>query len=392
LKSVCLKLIAFCIFISTTFSQDYKLSGDSLFDVAAKSVVFIFGESPDTIAYGSGVFISYEGEIVTNYHVIEGFKSEELAIWIYEGIHEIDKLAEDAKPIPVDIIAVDKSKDLALLKTRENIDDIIPIYIAYDEDIVIGSQVFAIGHPQGLLWSFTEGIVNRIANNTWDYNSETEASGFFESFYNWWNDTDTEQGYTISAKSIFTQTPINPGNSGGLLMNSKGDLVGINTSSRNDSDSINIAVHADEVIKFLEKNGIEFDDITTANEYLEDLSYLISNFIIIPPQYGEGFSFVTKFEGEKIDVEVLDPKNEDEAVYIGIDLDRDDNFDILIYDLDDDGSYSYWDIDLDKNGDFEWSGNINTDRMTRFYRKFKEKVDKMLIDSFNELERLEMIE
>ena len=101
---------------------------------------------------------------------------------------------------------------------------------------------------------------------------------------------------------------------------------------------------------------------------------------------------VTKFEGEKIDVEVLDPKNEDEAVYIGIDLDRDDNFDILIYDLDDDGSYSYWDIDLDKNGDFEWSGNINTDRMTRFYRKFKEKVDKMLIDSFNELERLEMIE
>ena len=253
MKSVFLKLIVFCIFISTTFSQDYKLSGDSLFDVAAKSVVFIFGESPDTIAYGSGVFISYEGEIVTNYHVIEGFKSEELAIWIYEGIHEIDNLAEDSKPIPVDIIAVDKSKDLALLKTRENIDDIIPIYIAYDEDIVIGSQVFAIGHPQGLLWSFTEGIVNRIANNTWDYNSENEASGFFESFYNWWNDTDTEQGYTISAKSVFTQTPINPGNSGGLLMNSKGDLVGINTSSRNDSDSINIAVHADEVIKFLEK-------------------------------------------------------------------------------------------------------------------------------------------
>lgn len=392
MKNIFLKIVVYCFFVSTSFSQDYKLSGDSLFEVAAKSVVFILGQNSDTIGYGSGVFISYEGEIITNYHVVEGFKSEELAIWIYEGIHDMDKLANDSKPILVDIISVDKTKDLALLKTKENIENITPIYIAYDKDIVIGSQVFAIGHPQGLLWSFTEGIVNRISNNTWSYNSETSQSGILESLYNWWNDTDTEEEYTISAKSIFTQTPINPGNSGGLLMDSSGNLVGINTSSRNDSDSINIAIHADEVIKFLERNGIEFDDITTANEYLEDLSYLISNFIILPPQFGDGYSFITKFEGQKIYVEFLDPKNEDEAVYIGIDLDRDDNFDILIYDLDDDGSYSYWDIDLDKNGDFDWSGNINTDRMTRFYRKFKDKVDKMLIDSFAELERLEMIE
>ncbi len=106
----------------------------------------------------------------------------------------------------------------------------------------------------------------------------------------------------------------------------------------------------------------------------------------------EGYYFISKFEGEDISIELGIPKNDEDAAYIGIDRNEDDYHDLILYDVDDDGSYSYWEIDLDMNGDFEWSGNRHNDKMTRFYKKFVSKIDAMLIASFNELERLDLIE
>lgn len=391
MKNLFYKLFILISLTTISFSQTYKLTGDKIFNLAADSVVLILGSNTNQSGMGSGVFVTYEGEIITNYHVIEGYESDELGVWIYEGFQEADRY-ESSKMIPVDIVATDKSKDLALLKIKKNIDDIVPIYLAYDEDILIGSQVFAIGHPGGMLWSFTEGIVNRIAYNEWNYGPVTASAGFFENLYNWWFDVEEDKGYIVAAKTIFTQTPINPGNSGGLLLNSDGNMVGINTYNDLTMNNVNGAVHIDEVEKFLIKNGLEVSDLLAQNEYVSDLSDLISNFVLIRDPEVEGYYFISKFEGADISIEFGVPRNDEEATYIGIDRNDDGYHDLILYDVDDDGSFSEWDIDLDMDGEFEWSGNIHNDKMIRFYRKFVSRIDSMLNDSFSELTRLGFIE
>jgi hypothetical protein len=391
MKNLFYKLFILISLTTISFSQTYKLTGDKIFNLAADSVVLILGSNTNQSGMGSGVFVTYEGEIITNYHVIEGYESDELGVWIYEGFQEADRY-ESSKMIPVDIVATDKSKDLALLKIKKNIDDIVPIYLAYDEDILIGSQVFAIGHPGGMLWSFTEGIVNRIAYNEWNYGPVTASAGFFENLYNWWFDVEEDKGYIVAAKTIFTQTPINPGNSGGLLLNSDGNMVGINTYNDLTMNNVNGAVHIDEVEKFLIKNGLEVSDLLAQNEYVSDLSDLISNFVPIRNPEFDGYYFISKFEGADISIEFGVPRNDEEATYIGIDRNDDGYHDLILYDVDDDGSFSEWDIDLDMDGEFEWSGNIHNDKMMRFYRKFVSRIDSMLNDSFSELTRLGFIE
>ncbi len=389
------KLFILISLTTISFSQTYKLSGDQLFDLAAESVVFIaVNDGSGGFAYGSGVIVTDEGHIITNYHVVEGSKSEELLVFVYEGIHIFDKLIENGNYKTVKILATDKSKDLALLKINEQIDKINPIYLAYDEDISIGTQVFAIGHPvdgyNPLLWSFTEGIVNRIAYNEWSYDSQSIPSGFFDNIYNWWFDIEEDDSYyAIGANTIFTQTPINGGNSGGLLMDSSGHLVGINTYTNPQMMNVSGAIAVDEVINFLENNDIEVIDGT---EYAS--SELVYNFetFNIRESGDEGFSYNTTFENNEILIEFTFSGDDQDADYIGIDLNNDDYYDIILNDVDDDELFSYWQIDLDMNGDFEWEGDRFVDKKTRYYRKFISKIDAMLNASFNELDRLGLIE
>ena len=389
------KLFILISLTTISFSQTYKLSGDQLFDLAAESVVFIaVNDGSGGFAYGSGVIVTDEGHIITNYHVVEGSKSEELLVFVYEGIHIFDKLIENGNYKTVKILATDKSKDLALLKINEQIDKINPIYLAYDEDISIGTQVFAIGHPvdgyNPLLWSFTEGIVNRIAYNEWSYDSQSIPSGFFDNIYNWWFDIEEDDSYyAIGANTIFTQTPINGGNSGGLLMDSSGHLVGINTYTNPQMMNVSGAVAVDEVINFLKNNDIEVIDDT---EYAS--SELVYNFetFNIRESGDEGFSYNTTFENNEILIEFTFSGDDQDADYIGIDLNNDDYYDIILNDVDDDELFSYWQIDLDMNGDFEWEGDRFVDKKTRYYRKFISKIDAMLNASFNELDRLGLIE
>jgi len=375
------------VFTTVSFGQTYKLSGEKIFNFSAESVVLVACSNG---GFGSGVFVTSDGEVITNYHVIKDSKPNDIAIVIYEGIHEANNL-DSSKFLPAEIISFDKSKDLALLRLKNNNIEIKPIDFAFNEDISIGSQVFAIGHPGGLLWSFTEGIVNRIAEDSWSYGAKNAPTGFFENIYNWWFDLEVDIPYTVTAKTIFTQTPINPGNSGGLLLNSSGLLVGINTASELTMNNVNKAIHVDEVEKFLKNNDIIFYNNMTMNENLSERSNIISNFVIISDPELEGYYFITKFDGVNIQIDFGVPSNDDEAAFIGIDRDGDGYHDILLYDVDEDGSYSYWEIDLDMDGNFDWTGDRFNDKMPRYYRKFVERVDVMLTYSFEELERLEMI-
>ncbi len=141
---------------------------------------------------GSGVIISADGYIVTNNHVIN--QSENIKV-----------VLNDKRSYTAQLIGTDKATDLALLKIEENN---LP-YIKYgnSDDLKIGEWVLAVGNPFNLNATVTAGIVSAKARNI---NIHKEQYGI-ESF-------------------IQTDAAVNPGNSGGALVNTKGELVGINTA------------------------------------------------------------------------------------------------------------------------------------------------------------------
>ncbi len=146
---------------------------------------------------GSGVIISEDGYIVTNNHVIENAK-------------EIQVTLNDNRKYDAVIIGSDPSTDIAVLKIKEKGLKAIPI--GNSDDIRIGEWVLAVGNPFNLTSTVTAGIVSAKARNI---NLLGERSGSnvvpIESF-------------------IQTDAAVNPGNSGGALVNTRGELVGINTA------------------------------------------------------------------------------------------------------------------------------------------------------------------
>ena len=164
---------------------------------------------------GSGVILSADGYVVSNYHVVG-------------GATDIRVVLHDGREISGDIILSDEDSDLAVLKI--NIDEMLPhLDLRKSDTVEVGELVLAIGNPFGVGQTVTNGIISGLARTG-------IASG--------------------SAKGYFLQTdaPINPGNSGGALIDISGSLVGVNTSilSRSGgSNGIGFAIPADLVGQFL---------------------------------------------------------------------------------------------------------------------------------------------
>ncbi len=156
---------------------------------------FFFGRSPSQayMASGSGVIISSDGYIVTNNHVID--KS-----------NQIEVVLNDKRSFKAKIIGVDPNTDLALLKI--DADNLTNIPFGDSDKLKIGEWVLAIGNPFNLTSTVTAGIVSAKARNI---NINNRSSYSIESF-------------------IQTDAAVNPGNSGGALVNTRGELVGINTA------------------------------------------------------------------------------------------------------------------------------------------------------------------
>lgn len=143
-------------------------------------------QTPKRTAMGSGVIISADGYIVTNNHVVEG--ADELTVTL-----------NDNKEFSARIIGTDKTTDLALIKIEGS--NLPAITIANSENVKVGEWVLAVGNPLGLNNTVTAGIISAKARSL-------GANGV-ESF-------------------IQTDAAINSGNSGGALVNTRGELVGIN--------------------------------------------------------------------------------------------------------------------------------------------------------------------
>lgn len=147
---------------------------------------------------GSGVIISKDGYVITNYHVVEN--AEENGI----KITTIDKKVYEAK-----LVGSDPLTDLAVLKIDKDF-DVEPAHFAKMEDVNVGDIVFAVGNPLGLNYTVTSGIVSAIGRGQL-------------------NLLNRRSSYSVE-NFIQTDAAINPGNSGGGLFNIYGSLIGVNTA------------------------------------------------------------------------------------------------------------------------------------------------------------------
>ena len=158
---------------------------------------FFFGrpqqsQQPSAMASGSGVILSNDGYIVTNNHVIE-------------SANEIEVVLNDKRTFAAQLIGTDPNTDLALLKIEAT--NLPTIEIGNSDDLRVGEWVLAVGNPFNLTSTVTAGIVSAKARSINILNSDMKIESFIQ-----------------------TDAAVNPGNSGGALVNTRGQLVGINTA------------------------------------------------------------------------------------------------------------------------------------------------------------------
>ncbi|MGB4414009.1 MAG: Do family serine endopeptidase [Paludibacter sp.] len=149
-------------------------------------------EAPMQESSGSGVIISNDGYIVTNNHVIDNSK-------------EIEVTLNDKRTFKAKLVGTDPNTDIALIKIDA---EKLPVILFGNSDsLKVGEWVLAVGNPFNLTSTVTAGIVSAKARNINIINSKMKIESFIQ-----------------------TDAAVNPGNSGGALVNTRGELVGINTA------------------------------------------------------------------------------------------------------------------------------------------------------------------
>lgn len=153
-----------------------------------------YGQRLPQMASGSGVIISSDGYIVTNNHVVD-------------NAHNIEIVLNDNRTYSAKLIGRDPATDIALVKIDEK--DLPTISYGNSDELKVGEWVLAVGNPFNLTSTVTAGIVSAKERNI--------------------NLLHQKQQYAIES-FIQTDAAVNPGNSGGALVNTNGELVGINTA------------------------------------------------------------------------------------------------------------------------------------------------------------------
>ena len=168
----------------------YKRALPSVVNVTSSALAFDFfyGVVPQK-GQGSGFVLTKDGRIITNYHVIQNAQNVEVT-------------TSDKHNYKAQIILQDKAHDLALLQIDAK--NLTPSILSESSDLQVGQNVYAIGNPFGLNGTMTTGIISSIRS------------------------VQEPEGPTID-KALQTDAAINPGNSGGPLLNSRGEVIGMNT-------------------------------------------------------------------------------------------------------------------------------------------------------------------
>jgi len=208
-----------------TISVFKAAAGSTVYVTQTRTVVDFFGGEQEVPAgSGSGFVWDKQGHVVTNYHVVE--KAESLAVTF-----------QDQQTFEAKLVGVEPRKDIAVLKVEAPEKLLVPIKVAKHADLEVGQKTIAIGNPFGLDHTLTTGVVSALGR-------QVQGIG----------------GVTIR-DMIQTDAAINPGNSGGPLLDSQGQLIGMNTmifSRSGSSAGIGFAVPVStiaRVVPQIVKNG-----------------------------------------------------------------------------------------------------------------------------------------
>lgn len=195
---------------SAGYAEDEKIN-ITVYEAINPAIVAIEAKLPDGVSAGTGCIVSSEGLILTGSHVIEG--SKDITVTTYNG-------QEYAAEV---VSKMGKNKDLALIKITPK-RALQTIKFGDSSTCKVGQKVLAIGNPFGFSGTLTQGIISRI-----DY----------------------------SKNKIQTDAAINPGCSGGPLLNSSGEVIGINQSIYNPDNNISnigigFAIPINDAKKFIQ--------------------------------------------------------------------------------------------------------------------------------------------
>jgi putative serine protease PepD len=184
---------------------------DELLSQAAAAVLPSVVSITSTVGEGSGVIISSDGQILTNNHVVAQAADEgQLSVTFADGSKA------DAR-----ILGRDPATDLAVIKA-EDVSGLTPAKLGSSADLHVGDAVLAIGSPLGLEGSVSAGIVSALERSITLSNDQPESP--------FGNGGETQSTSPAVIDAIQTDAAINPGNSGGALINTDGEVVGINTA------------------------------------------------------------------------------------------------------------------------------------------------------------------
>jgi S1-C subfamily serine protease len=306
----------------------YKGGPEEIFEKFANSVVYI--ENQKDRGTGSGFVINHKGlKIITNWHVVETAKDVTICL----RTDDLNKVC-DTDYYTGKVIKKNKRKDLAMIEVKGLPSSIKPVVYGKYKDVKIGQTAFAIGHPEGLVWTFTNGMISqKRPEHNWSYKSSRHK-----------------------AKTIQIQVPINPGNSGGPLFNKDQKLIGVNTFT-SEGENLNFAIAVDDLIEFI--NEVEQKDIDSpyikkkkkGNTWIQKKSDKNKK-SGISQKYPDAKE-VDMNENGIIDGWMLDENNNGKYEKIFVDLNEDGIIEAIGYDENENQNIELilYDIDLDGNAD-----------------------------------------
>ena len=305
----------------------------TLFTTYARSVVLIVTRE----SLGSGSVIDANGTILTNAHVVAGYKSVGIIFKpLTPGV-----VPRESDAVRASVVRVDQVADLALIKVVKVPSDVRPLRLGDLALVRTGAHVHAIGHPFGEAWSYTKGTVAQV-----------------RLAYEW----KGENGNPHRADVVQMQTPVNPGNAGGPFLNDAGEIVGVDAFGRLQGSDFNVAVAPTEVNRVLRLTSDRLVPKAAASDgrkssfcepartsvkrtkkgdatliaFDADCNGKPDTSLIIPDDRRSAtLMLVDKNENGKIDVTYVDKDNDMKFDYALYDTNEDGKTDLIGYDLDD---------------------------------------------------------
>ena len=201
----------------------YEADNRGVVNITTATSAGFFGEETSA-GTGSGFIIDKQGHILTNFHVIANADAVQVTL-------------ADGTQLPARLVGVDPNTDVAVVRVEATADQLVPLPLGDSTALKVGQKVLAIGNPFGLERTLTTGIISSLDRSIQSKNNRT-IKGIIQ-----------------------TDAAINPGNSGGPLLNTRGEVIGINTailSAVGQSAGIGFAVpinHIKRILKSLIETG-----------------------------------------------------------------------------------------------------------------------------------------